>query len=132
MKHELIGSSLLFQGKYHCMSELLCFFFGFSCFSYVKLTTDFLVWLNPNQLNRRSAMQCNFPLWSKWVFSDRLFAAPRTLNGCGFSYKKMSTSVRVCTSERGRDICWWLYLLLVVDDLRFCSNAVLSDTKRLI
>ena len=32
------------------------YFFGFNCFSYVKLKTALLVWSNPNQLNRRSAI----------------------------------------------------------------------------
>ena len=35
-----------------------------------NLITDFLVWLDPNQSNRRSAVQWYFPLQSKWVFSD--------------------------------------------------------------
>ena len=34
-----------------------------------KLSTDLLVWPNPNRSNRRSAVQWYFPLRSKWVFS---------------------------------------------------------------
>ena len=46
-----------------------CFLFGFSCFDYVELETYLLVWLNPNQSNRMSAVQWYFPLWSTLVIS---------------------------------------------------------------
>ena len=35
-----------------CMAELLFYLFGFICFVYVELTTDLLVWSNPNQSYR--------------------------------------------------------------------------------
>ena len=44
--------------------------FGFSCFAHVELTTYLLVWSNPNQSDRGSAIQWYFPLQSKWVFYD--------------------------------------------------------------
>ena len=47
---------LLCKGKYHDMVDLLFCRSGFGCFAMVKLSRDTLVWLNPNQSNRRSAM----------------------------------------------------------------------------
>ena len=47
--------------------QLTSCLFWFSCFAYVKLASALLVWLNPNQSNRRSAKQWYFPL--RWVFS---------------------------------------------------------------
>ena len=38
---------------------------GFRCFAYVELARGLQVWLNPNQSNRRSAVQCYFPLQSE-------------------------------------------------------------------
>ena len=49
------------KGKYHCMADLLFILFIFSCFSYVEMASALLVWLNPNQSNRRSAEQWSFP-----------------------------------------------------------------------
>ena len=46
----------LTEGKYHCTDDLLILF-GFSCFAYVELATDLLVWSYPNLSNRRSAVQ---------------------------------------------------------------------------
>ena len=42
------------RGKFYCMVGLM---FGVSCFSYVDLETVLLVWSNPNQPNRRTAVQ---------------------------------------------------------------------------
>ena len=44
--------------------------FGFGKFVTLGLSTDLLVWLNPNKLNRRLPVQSYFPLQSKLVFSD--------------------------------------------------------------
>ena len=52
------------------MADLLFDWLGFSCFAYVKLDRDLQVWLNPNQSNRRYAVQLYFPLQSKWVLSE--------------------------------------------------------------
>ena len=41
---------------------------GFSCFAYVGLVTDLLVWSNPNKSNRRSTIKWYFPLWTKWGY----------------------------------------------------------------
>ena len=49
------------------MADLLFILFGFSCFAYVEIETALLVWSNPNQLKRGSAMQWYSPLW--WLFS---------------------------------------------------------------
>ena len=43
--------------------------FGFSYFAHVELETDLVVWSNPNQSNRRSAVQKYFSLISNWIFS---------------------------------------------------------------
>ena len=48
---------LLCKGKYHCMTDLLFDWLGFSYFAYVDLDRDLQVWSNPNQSNRRSAKQ---------------------------------------------------------------------------
>ena len=50
------NTCLFFIGKYHYMVDLLFVLFGCSCFAYAELVTCFLVWLNPNQSNRRSAV----------------------------------------------------------------------------
>ena len=52
---------LLHKGKYHCMTNLLFDWLGFSYFACVELDRDLQVWSNPNQSNRRSAMQWYFP-----------------------------------------------------------------------
>ena len=64
------NTHLLCKGKSHCMAELLFDQLRFSCFACVELDRDLQVWSNPNQSNRRSAIQWQLPLWSKWVFSD--------------------------------------------------------------
>ena len=51
------------KGKYHSTTDLLIILNGFGCFAYVELGTDLLVWLNPNQSNRGSAVQWHFPIW---------------------------------------------------------------------
>ena len=69
-----IGTYLLRKGKYHFTSaDLLFYLFRFSCFAYVKLTTDLLVWLNPNQSIRRLSLQWYFPLQSKWVLWNKFY-----------------------------------------------------------
>ena len=42
------------------MVDLLFYLFEFSCFDYVEFETDLLVWSNPNQSYRRSAIQWYF------------------------------------------------------------------------
>ena len=49
--------TLSIGGKYDCTADLLFVLFGLSSFAIVELATAFLVWSNPNQSNRRSAMQ---------------------------------------------------------------------------
>ena len=66
------NTDLLCKGKYQCMADFLFDSFGFSCFVVFKRSTDLLVWPNPNQSNKRSAVQWYFPLRSKWVFSGCL------------------------------------------------------------
>ena len=48
---------LLCKGKYHCTTDLLFHMFRFSRFAHVESTTDLLVWSNPNQSNRKSAVR---------------------------------------------------------------------------
>ena len=57
---------LLCTGKCHCTADLLVYLFGVSCFAYCELATDLLILQNPNQSNRRSAIQWYFPIQSKW------------------------------------------------------------------
>ena len=45
---------------YQCMTDLLFYLFEFSCFVYIEFETDLLVWSNPNQSNRRPAVQWYF------------------------------------------------------------------------
>ena len=59
--HMAENTHLLHKGKYHCTTDLLFDWFGFSCFVELKLQTDLLVWPNPNRSNRRSAVQWYFP-----------------------------------------------------------------------
>ena len=47
----------LFKGKYYCTANLLFILFGLSCFANVELASALLVSLNPNQSNKRSAVQ---------------------------------------------------------------------------
>ena len=63
------NSQLLHKGKYHCMAVLLFVLFGFRCFAYAEFVTYLIVWLNPNQSNRRLAVQWCFPYRRKWMFS---------------------------------------------------------------
>ena len=51
------------------MADFLFQLFWFSCFAYVELTTDLLVWLNQNQSNRKSAVLWYCHLLSVCVFS---------------------------------------------------------------
>ena len=51
------NTHLCCKGKYHCASGLLFDQLGFSCFVCVELDRDLQVWLDPNQSNRRSAVQ---------------------------------------------------------------------------
>ena len=48
MKKKLLSSQ---------MADLLLILFGFSCFAYAEWTTVLLLLSNPNQSNRRSAVQ---------------------------------------------------------------------------
>ena len=59
------NTHLLHEGNYHCTANLLLYLFIFSCFAHVTLITCLLVWLNPSQSNRRSAIQWYFPWQSK-------------------------------------------------------------------
>ena len=53
-------------------ADLLFDLFGFSCFTYVELATDLLVWLDPNQSNRRSAVDSTLilHLWTSLIGGD--------------------------------------------------------------
>ena len=73
------NTHLLRKGKYHCMADLLFDWFGFSCFVELKLSTDLLIWPNPNRSNRRSAIQgilqlaeCVLMTCSVTIFGDLL------------------------------------------------------------
>ena len=60
--------------KYHCAADHLFILFRFRYFAYVELASALLVWSNPNQSNRKSAVQWYFPL--KSVFSEWTFRCP--------------------------------------------------------
>ena len=66
---QAVNTHFLHKEKFHCTADLLLYWLGFSCFAYVELDRDLQVWLNPDQPNRRSAIQWYFILQSKWVFS---------------------------------------------------------------
>ena len=55
------AGTLTIRGSITVRTADLFIFFGFSCFAYVELVTYLLVWSNPNQSNRRSAVQIYFP-----------------------------------------------------------------------
>ena len=57
------------KGVYCCTADLLFILFALRCFANVEWTTVLLVWSNPNQSNRRSAVLWCFLLW--WGFSAR-------------------------------------------------------------
>ena len=69
VEHQPENTHLLCKGKYQFTAVLLFVWFRFSYFACVELETFLLVCLNPNQSNRRSAVQWYFPLQSNWVFS---------------------------------------------------------------
>ena len=57
------NTHLIRKGKHHCMANLLFNWIGFSCFACVELDRDLQLWLNPNQSNRRSAIQFYFHVY---------------------------------------------------------------------
>ena len=58
MKRQRLITRLLCKGKCHCTTDLLFYLFGSTYFTYYgKLTTDLLVWSDPNLSNKRSAIQ---------------------------------------------------------------------------
>ena len=61
------NTHLLCKGKYYCTADLLLDWLEFCCFAYIELDKDLQVWSNPNQSNRRWAVQLYFPLQRKWV-----------------------------------------------------------------
>ena len=63
------NTHLLCKGKYHCMTDPLFDWLGFGQTSKSVCSFNSTKQLNPNQSNRRSAVQWYFPLRSKWVFS---------------------------------------------------------------
>ena len=72
---------LLCKGKYHRTADLLFDSFGFSCFVVLKLS-DLLVRTNPNQWNRRSAVQWYFPLRSNKCTLAKVMNVVLTLRAC--------------------------------------------------
>ena len=63
------NTHLLRKGKYHCTADLLFDRLGFGQTSKSVYSFNSTKQLNPNQSNRRSAVQWYFPLQSNWVFS---------------------------------------------------------------
>ena len=63
------NTHLLHKGKYHCTADLLFDQLGFGQSSKSVYSFNSTKQLNPNQSNRRSAIQWYFPLRSKRVFS---------------------------------------------------------------
>ena len=64
------NTHLLCKVIYHCMADLLFDRLGFGLKSKSVYSFNSTKQLNPNQSNRRSAIQWYFPLWIKWVFSE--------------------------------------------------------------
>ena len=67
------NTNLLCKGKYHWTAGLLFDQLGFGQTSKSVYSFNSTKQLNPNQSNRRSAVQWYFPLWSKWVFSALIY-----------------------------------------------------------
>ena len=63
------NTHLLCKGKYHCTADLVLDRLGFGQTSKSVYSFNSTKQLNPNQSNRRSAIQWYFPLQSEWVFS---------------------------------------------------------------
>ena len=59
------NTHLLWKGKYHCLADLLFDRLGFGQTSKSVYSFNSTKQLNPNQSNRRSAVQWYFPLWSE-------------------------------------------------------------------
>ena len=64
------NTHFLRKAKYHCMTDLQFDQLGFGQTSKSVYSFNSTKHLNPNQSNRRSAVQWYFPLQSKWVFSE--------------------------------------------------------------
>ena len=75
------------KGKYQCTTDLLFDWSGFGQTRKSVYSFNSTKQLNPNQSNRRSAVQWYFPLRSKWVFSVWAFL-PGTLSKRNFEEKK--------------------------------------------
>ena len=76
-------------GKYHCTSDLLFYRCGFSSFAYVELAICLLLWSNPNQSNRRSAVQKCFLLWSQYSLT-----CCNLVCGCGPIERVVTANIR--------------------------------------
>jgi hypothetical protein len=53
----ILPSREYLRGKYHCTIELLFDWFGIVCFANKKQKLSVVIWLIPNQSNRRSMVQ---------------------------------------------------------------------------
>ena len=97
------------KGKYHCTANLLFILFVFSCIGYIELATKFIVWSNPNQTNKRSAMlsvlclkdwfkSCNH-CRGKWRFCFCIFSIWRSfLVNTILIIFSFSTAKKMCKS----------------------------------
>ena len=78
------SSERIRSGKWKRLIKITCSF-GFSCFAYAKLTTNFLVRLRP-------AVQWYFPLQSKWLLGRSLglvvMGEDSCLRDCGFESQR--------------------------------------------
>ena len=74
--------------------------------SMIELASDLLVWLNPNQSNRRSALQWYFPLW--WVFFEQTIRPPRRPNWSYFEESILYSLFEATKEEASlpQDCCW--------------------------
>ena len=93
-------------GKYHCAADLLFILFEFRHFAHVDLASALLVWSNPNQSNRRLAVQWCFPPPLKpWRVSQRLINIFHS-----FSLYVLKRSLKITWTFKGHTSEPW-YLL---------------------
>ena len=104
--------TLPIKGKFHCTADLLYILFWFSCFAYVEWTTVLLVWSNPNQSNRRSAVQWYFPP----VVSVLCQLGIVAFWGSTLSSGKQSFTIGNKNDQTDAKDCMWKGLMLLAQD----------------
>ena len=101
-------------GEVHHMADLQFILLWFSCFAYVEWTTVLLVWSNPNQSNRRSAVQWYFPP----VVSVLCQLGIVAFWGSTLSSGKQSFTIGNKNDQTDAKDCMWKGLMLLAKDWR--------------